>query len=55
NRWGEKLYETDDLTKGWDGTANGGICADGVYLYAIKLYSLDGELYEYSGTLTLLR
>ncbi|MEK0440941.1 MAG: hypothetical protein RLZZ504_1857, partial [Bacteroidota bacterium] len=55
NRWGEKLYETDDLTKGWDGTANGTVCADGVYLYAIKLYSLDDELYEYSGSITLLR
>jgi gliding motility-associated-like protein len=55
NRWGEKLYETDDLTKGWDGYANGAVCADGVYLYSIRLYSLDDEVYEYSGSITLLR
>jgi gliding motility-associated-like protein len=55
NRWGEKLYETDDLLKGWDGTANGAECQDGVYLYSIRLYSMDDEAYEYTGSITLLR
>jgi gliding motility-associated-like protein len=55
NRWGEKMYETNDLLKGWDGTANGAECQDGVYLYKISLYSMDDEIYEYSGSITLMR
>jgi hypothetical protein len=49
------MYETNDLLKGWDGTANGAECQDGVYLYKISLYSMDDEIYEYSGSITLMR
>jgi len=55
NRWGEKMYETNDLLKGWDGSANGADCQDGVYMYTLKLYSLDDKMYEYSGSISLLR
>lgn len=55
NRWGEKMYETNDLLKGWDGSANGADCQDGVYMYTLKLYSLDNKMYEYSGSISLLR
>ena len=54
-RHGEKLYETNDLLKGWDGRANGVECQDGVYMYTLKLYSLDEKKYEYSGSISLLR
>jgi gliding motility-associated-like protein len=55
NRWGEKLYETTDITKGWDGTTHGSKCADGVYVYKIEVVALDGKVYSYNGTFTLLR
>jgi gliding motility-associated-like protein len=55
NRWGEKMYETKDITKGWDGTANGAQCPDGVYIYKIDVVALDNKTYKYDGTLTLIR
>lgn len=35
NRWGQLLYETNDITKGWDGTFNGKLCSMDVYSYVI--------------------
>ncbi|MBS3914773.1 MAG: gliding motility-associated C-terminal domain-containing protein [Bacteroidetes bacterium] len=55
NRWGEKLYETTDVTKGWDGRSNGEICPDGVYIYKIQVEAPDGKIYNYDGTVTLMR
>jgi gliding motility-associated-like protein len=55
NRWGEKLYETDDITKGWDGTSNGANCQQEVYVYHIEVISFEGKLYKFDGTVTLLR
>jgi len=35
NRWGEQLYYTTDADKGWDGSFEGKIVPNGVYLYRI--------------------
>ena len=37
NRWGEIIFETHDVTYGWDGTYSftNSICQDGVYSYKI--------------------
>lgn len=55
NRWGEKLYETTDPLKGWDGKFRGMECADGVYAYKIEVTSMDDKVFKYDGTVTLLR
>jgi gliding motility-associated-like protein len=55
NRWGEKMYETDDINKGWDGRANGANCQQDVYVYHIEVMSFEGKLYKFDGTVTLLR
>ena len=55
NRWGEKMYETDDITKGWDGKANGANCQQDVYVYHVEVLSFEGKLYKFDGTVTLLR
>ena len=37
NKWGEKLFEWFDPEKeGWDGTLNGQLCKDDVYVYLIS-------------------
>jgi gliding motility-associated-like protein len=36
NRWGEFLYETDDITIGWDGTTRGLRCPGDAYVYKIQ-------------------
>lgn len=43
SRWGQKLYETDDINKGWDGTFNGKPCQEGVYVYMIDGYFESGK------------
>lgn len=55
NRWGEKMYETNDLSKGWDGNYAGKLSPQGVYVYKILVTSMDGDLFQYKGTVTLLR
>lgn len=35
NRWGEKLFEGDNSTKGWDGNYMGTRCISGYYVYII--------------------
>ena len=54
DRWGEKLFETDDYSLGWDGTYNGTHCYQGVYIYLIQYKSSVGEIIEQKGMVTLL-
>jgi gliding motility-associated-like protein len=55
NRWGQKMYETTDLNKGWDGNYLGQPAQDGVYVYKIIVTSLEDKVFQYNGTFTLLR
>jgi gliding motility-associated-like protein len=36
NRWGEMIFETDDLDTGWDGRYKGIFVQDGVYVWIIN-------------------
>lgn len=36
NRWGQLIYETSEITKGWNGKVNGQKSADGVYYYLVE-------------------
>ena len=49
------MYETTDLTKGWDGNFLGKPAQQGVYVYRIEVTSQDDKLYEFNGAFTLLR
>lgn len=51
NRWGNKVFETSDDTKGWDG-AN---CTPDVYAYLIKYKNARGEYQEVKGTVYLMQ
>ncbi|MCC6599991.1 MAG: gliding motility-associated C-terminal domain-containing protein [Crocinitomicaceae bacterium] len=58
NRWGEKVFETTDLTKPWDGSHQGGAyyVKDDVYMYRMKIKSIhDPQPVEVTGTVTVLR
>jgi gliding motility-associated-like protein len=55
NRWGEKMYETTDLSKGWDGNYLGKPAQDGVYVYKMIVTSLEDKVFQYNGTFTLIR
>ena len=36
NRWGEKIFESDDSVFGWDGTYNGAMAQSGVYSFVMR-------------------
>ena len=55
NRWGEELYRTDDINKGWDGKHNGEIAQLGSYVYMIRFIDADGDEHRRKGTVTLLK
>jgi gliding motility-associated-like protein len=51
NRWGTKLFETNDATKGWDGKN----ALPDVYVYLINYKNSRGEYQQLKGTLILLQ
>ncbi len=57
NRWGEKVYQSNDGSGKWNGRiANSTIdCPEGVYYYHLKIRDTRKKWHYYNGTLTLLR
>lgn len=55
NRWGEKIFETNDITSGWDGTYKGEPMNIGVFVYYIKGKLKNGDEVIKKGNVTLLR
>jgi gliding motility-associated-like protein len=55
NRWGEKVFETNDRTQGWDGTFKGSLQPKEVYHYVLSVQFIDNTKYEKKGDITLLR
>jgi len=55
NRWGEKVYESNNVNDGWDGKYQGKESYSGVYTYVVELTFLDSERRKYIGSVTLLR
>jgi gliding motility-associated-like protein len=56
DRWGEMIFQTNDIQTGWDGTANNGtkVAEDGVYVYKIGVKDFDYHSHSYTGHVTLL-
>jgi gliding motility-associated-like protein len=55
NRWGAVVFETRNIAEGWDGTINGRIAEEGVYVYQISGKCDSGYDVATSGTVTLIR
>ncbi len=55
NRWGQKLFETNDVKAGWDGTHNGKPQVMDTYYYYIKYTCTSSEVFEKKGEVILLR
>lgn len=55
NRWGQLLFEADQVLKGWDGTFKGQVVPDGVYVYILKAKGADNVLYNKTGHITILK
>jgi len=55
NRWGQKVFETTDAAKGWDGTFNGKLLDPGVFVYYFKGTSYSNEQINKKGNISLIR
>lgn len=55
NRWGQVVFETNDIRQGWDGTVYGVPQDVGVYAFIIKALNRDGEILVKDGNVTLVR
>lgn len=55
NRYGEKIFETYEYGKGWDGTNKGKDQPSGTYVYRISFTNINGYESENNGTVLLLR
>ena len=55
NRWGNLVFESNSLSKGWDGTYQGQPVNQGVFVYLVTGRYKDGEEFEQKGTITLIR
>jgi PKD repeat protein len=55
NRWGEMVFETFDVLRGWDGYYRGEPAKQDVYVWKAKATFLDGREELLTGDVTLLR
>ena len=55
NRWGQQIFETNDLNKGWDGRYNGELVQQGVYSYYITVTGENNKIIERKGTVMVIR
>ena len=55
NRWGEEIFRTTDINRGWDGTYNGELLTPDVYAYCLKVTCPNDEKYVKTGNVSLLR
>jgi gliding motility-associated-like protein len=55
NRWGQRVFFTVDKTKGWNGRIRDAEQPSGVYLYLLRMKTLDGKEAVKRGSLVLIR
>jgi len=57
DRWGQKVFETNELNKGWNGQMNnsGSMSPSGTYVYVVRFKSATGDEFKKSGLVSLLK
>ncbi|NEN25051.1 hypothetical protein G3O08_16240 [Cryomorpha ignava] len=58
SRWGQEMFYTEDITKGWNGSKDGGgyYAPPGIYAYFIRYVdTVTKEITEKAGTIVLVR
>jgi gliding motility-associated-like protein len=55
DRWGERVYESTDLTEGWDGTYKGKLLDPSVFGYYVEGVCERDEKFTEQGNITLIR
>ena len=55
NRWGELIFTTNTIGKGWDGTYKGAAAEAGTYVWMLEAVGMDGQVFRQKGTVVLIR
>ncbi|QJD78057.1 T9SS type B sorting domain-containing protein [Spirosoma rhododendri] len=55
SRWGQAVFSSTDITKGWDGTVGGQPAIEGQYMYRIEVEDSDGQKTVRTGGVLLVR
>jgi gliding motility-associated-like protein len=55
NRWGEIVFQSSELSIGWNGEHKSAPCSDGVYFWKVHAHDFDGNSYTVHGNLHLIR
>ena len=55
NRWGNLVFETNQLDKGWDGYYKGKLQNSGIFIYTLDATFTNGKNVTESGDITLIR
>jgi len=55
NRWGEQVFSTNDMDKGWDGTFNGELQGADIYVFRIMAVGVDGNTVKKEGYINLIK
>lgn len=55
NRWGQLVFNTNDIYKGWDGNVGKAAQPSDVYVYTLRMEKADGTIVNRKGTVTLIR
>jgi gliding motility-associated-like protein len=60
NRWGEVVFgqsnfQANDISKGWNGTINGKLASQDVYVYTIDVICENNVVFSFKGNVALIR
>ncbi|PCJ01529.1 MAG: hypothetical protein COB15_01000 [Flavobacteriales bacterium] len=55
DRWGELLFQTENIGNGWGGNYKGNPVPAGVYIYKVYAESYENIIFESAGNITLIR
>lgn len=58
DRWGNKIFESDDITKGWNGKVkqqSGDLVQEDVYVWKVQILDKFGVTHKYIGHVTMVK
>lgn len=54
SRWGDVIYQSNDINMPWDGKMNGEVVQEGAYTYYLTVKDGKGKAYDYTGYVIVL-
>lgn len=55
NRWGDLIFSSGSVNRGWDGTYKGKLVPVGVYVYKVRAESYEKRVFENAGSITIIK